>query len=228
MRFRNLLLSLLLSAALAPAAVAQVKLEPAGPLKDASAEVGKALATEGHRVVLGNGDTLCEMWLATALPPAPSQDAEHTNYSAKLTPGELVGAIAFPHGAKDFRGQPIKAGTYTLRYELMPNDGNHMGVAPQRDFLLLVAMASDARTAPMNSSELLKASSDAAGSSHPAVFLLLPPKSPTLSPPKAAGEKDGPPNGGASAYESPEGFVVFAGKAGGVGLALVVKGQAEQ
>ena len=172
--------------------------------------------------------------LATSAPRPSTHEAE-TYYAFALAPGEFVGVISFPHGAKDFRGQAIKAGTYSLRYELMPNDGNHMGVAPERDFLLLVPLANETSTATITSGALLTASSAAAGTSHPAVFLLLAPleveKTPTpstssgqaLSPPNSGGDK-----GGATAYESPEGYVVFAGKAGNLELALVVKGQAEQ
>jgi hypothetical protein len=234
MRFRNLLFCLLLLTAVGIAAAAQVKLEIAGPLKDsgASPEIVKALAPEGHRVVLGNGNALCEVWLVT-LPPAPPQDkdTEHTNYSGVFATGALVGVISFPEGAKDFRGQAIKPGAYPLRYAVMPNDGAHMGAAPQRDFLLLSPLASDTRTAVKPQAELIKASSAAAGTNHPAAFLLLPApevgKTPTpstgSSPPKPPGNKDG-----ATAYQSPEGYVVLAGEAGGVPLALVVKGQAEQ
>lgn len=244
MRKHNLVLWLLFLAAI-PIAAAQVKLEPAGPLTDASPEIVKAVAPEGQRVVLRNGQVLCEIWLVTS-PPAPAKlkDTEHTNYSGALAPGEFVGVIRFPQGATDFRGQAIKPGAYSLRYELMANDGNHMGVAPERDFLLLVPLANETGTAMMTWGGLLTASSAASGTSHPAVFLLLAPravrKTPTLSPANPAGDMGGPTTGGdkggptsrnrggPSVYESLEGYVVFAGKAGNVSLALVVKGQAEQ
>jgi hypothetical protein len=208
-----------------------VKLETAGPLKDsaASPDIVKALAPEGHRVVLGNGNALCEVWLVT-LPPAPpkDKDTEHTNYSGVFATGALLGVISFPQGAKDFRGQAIKPGAYTLRYAVMPNDGAHMGAAPQRDFLLLSPLANDTRMAAVPQAELLKASSAASGTNHPAAFLLLPADNPTLSSPKSDGDKGGATTRKATAYETPEGYVVFGGEAGGVPLALVVKGQAEQ
>jgi hypothetical protein len=244
MRIRTLLLFLLLVCALSAVAAAQVKLESAGPLKDAavSPEIARALAPEGQRVVLRNGETLCDIWLATSV-PRPATRSEETRYAFELAPGEFVGVISFPHGATDFRGQAIKAGTYSLRYELMPNDGNHMGVAPERDFLLLVPLANETSTATLTSGALLTASSAASGSSHPAVFMLMAPrevgKTPTpstssgqaLSPPNSGGNKGGPTSrdkGGPAVYESPEGYVVFTGKAGNISLALVVKGQAEQ
>ncbi len=194
-------------------AAAQVKLESAGPLKDeaASPEIRNALQTEGHRVVLSNGTPLCEIWLVTSL-PSPEPRGSETTLSYHLAPGEFVGVISFPHGAKDFRGQVIKAGTYTLRYDLMPDDGNHLGVAPERDFLLLVPLAKDTTIANMTPGALLAASTAASGTSHPAVFFLSgPPKRPLPA-----------------AYEDAAGHVRFAGKAGTLDLSLVVKGQAEQ
>jgi hypothetical protein len=199
-------------------------------LKDAAAspEMVKALATDGHRVVLASGTPLCEVWLMTSLPPAPKdKDAEHTSYSGLLGTGALVGVISFPNGAKDFRGQAIKPGAYSLRYAVMPTDGAHMGAAPQRDFLLAVPLAMESDPTLLRPTagrdkdgppsiplaDLLKASSAAAGTNHPAVFLLLPTETKGDLP---------------RAYENPDGYVVFAGKAGGVSLALVVKGQAEQ
>lgn len=240
MRIRSCLLSLFLLAGISVAAAAQVRLETAGPPKDASAEIAQALPAQGERVVLANGNPLCEIWLAGSLPGAPGKDkdTEHTNYSGALAPGEFLGVISFPNGAKDFRGQAIKAGAYTLRYMIMPNDGAHMGAAPERDFLLLAPPASDASRATMTTAKLLQASTTVSGTSHPAVFMLIAvreagkavEKTPSTSsgqavPPPAGGDKGG---GTASVYESPEGYVVFAGKAGSVPVALVVKGQAEQ
>ena len=195
-------------------AAAQVKLEPAGALQDPSAApaIVKAVAPQGERVLLANGNPLCEIWLVSSAPERPAQDTEHTPYSGAFRPGAFLGVIRFPQRGRDFRGQPIKAGAYTLRYQTMPNDGNHMGVAPQRDFLLLLPLTRDTQTATISSAGLLNASASVSGTPHPAVFMLLP-----------AQKGDLP-----RVYESPEGYVVFAGQAGSVPLALVVKGEAEQ
>ena len=49
----------------------------------------------------------------------------------------------FPKGMSDYRGQAIPPGSYTLRYAMLPQDGNHMGVAPNPDFLLAIPAAID-------------------------------------------------------------------------------------
>ncbi len=53
--------------------------------------------------------------------------------------------VRFPQGMSDYRGQSLPPGVYTLRYQLLPQDGNHMGVAPNPDFLLASPAASDSR-----------------------------------------------------------------------------------
>src|SRR5258708_3569056 len=86
----------------------------------------------------------------------------------ELAESTLVGVVHFPQPAADFRGQRIRAGFYTLRYELIPNDGNHLGVAPNRDFLLLVLAASDADpNAKFKFEELVALSRGATGTKHP-------------------------------------------------------------
>jgi hypothetical protein len=197
---------------------AQVKLVEVGPLAEAAvpAAVGDALQTSGYRVVRSDGKARCEIWLRKSLPAASGKVAEGANYP-ELAAAEFVGVISFPNGGKDYRGQPIKTGVYGLRYELLPNDGNHMGVAPARDFLLLTPLAADPDPdARYTYEQLVALSRRAAGSNHPAVFSMVVPE----------GALPG-------AYTSGEGYEVFAAKlklASGRELpfALVVKGQAEQ
>jgi len=65
-----------------------------------------------------------------------------------------------------------------MRYALLPNDGNHLGVAPTRDFVLLVPVASDPDPArALSEAELIRLSLQASGTSHPAVFSMAPPSS---------------------------------------------------
>jgi hypothetical protein len=198
--------------------IAQVKLEKAGALTDAAAPaaVRDALEDAGYRVLRADGTPRCEIWLRKSLPAASGKAVQGANYP-ELAEAEFVGVISFPSGGKDYRGQPIKAGIYGLRYELLPNDGNHMGVAPARDFLLLTPLAADPDpSAHYTYEQLMVLSRRAAGSNHPAVFSMVEPEG-TLP----------------GAYTSGEGYEVFAAKlklAAGRELpfALVVKGQAEQ
>jgi hypothetical protein len=62
---------------------------------------------------------------------------------------------------------------YTLRYQLLPQDGNHMGVAPNPDFLLASPVAADSR--PEQSyvyRKLVALSARSTGTNHPAVIAL--------------------------------------------------------
>ncbi|MBZ5570109.1 MAG: hypothetical protein LAN64_19995 [Acidobacteriia bacterium] len=255
MRIRNLpvlfLLPLLVLSSLL--AAAQVKLEKIGPPSDAAvpAAVRSALDPSGAKLVRADGSVLCEIWLRqTPLPAGKAAAAKGTTYP-ELAPGMFVGLISFPNGGKDFRGQPVK-GYFTMRYALLPEDGNHLGVAPTRDFVLLSRASDDSDpSAPYDFAQLVKLSAQAAGTNHPAAFLLLAPdNTPTPSTslragsiaPKAGGDKGGPPTGGDKGgppateprtYQNADSYQVFAGsvkteRGESVLIALVVKGQAEQ
>jgi hypothetical protein len=65
-----------------------------------------------------------------------------------------------------------------MRYDLLPGDGNHMGVAPDRDFLLLVPAGDDPGPAgALPYARLVKLSAAAAGTNHPLVLSMVAPAS---------------------------------------------------
>jgi hypothetical protein len=127
------------------------KIEPLGPLTEpkASDAVRKALDTKGYRAVLADGSVACEIWLRQSVPARASKEDVPGAIYPELAESTLVGVISFPQATTDYRGQAVRAGTYTLRYELIPDDGNHLGVAPNRDFLLLMPATSDEDPAAM-------------------------------------------------------------------------------
>ena len=95
-----------------------------------------------------------------------------------FTSGQLLGAARLPTAgaALDFRGQELAAGVYTLRYGLQPQDGNHLGSSDTSDFGLACPAATDKDPAPVSKApDLFKLSAKAAGSAHPAIFLMVPP-----------------------------------------------------
>jgi hypothetical protein len=60
---------------------------------------------------------------------------------------------------------------YTLRYGIMPVNGDHQGAAPQRDFLLLTPAAADQDlSSTPNFDALVAMSRKASGTPHPAVL----------------------------------------------------------
>jgi hypothetical protein len=158
--------------------------ETVGPLKDSSVPdaVRQTLDSKGYRLVLDDEAPL-ELWLRKSIPSQAKKDSPDVIYT-ELPESTLVGVLHFTKPGSDFRGQQVPAGSYTLRYALIPNDGNHLGVAPNRDFLLLIPAQSDTDpNANFKFEQLVELSRKATGTRHPGPLSLVPPtgKEPTLS-----------------------------------------------
>jgi hypothetical protein len=97
-----------------------------------------------------------------------------------LADGELLGVLQFRSEGHDYRDQPIAKGAYTMRYGLQPVNGDHLGVSAYRDYALLLPASKDKSLAAPARKQLEERSAESAGTSHPAVFLLL------SAPPEAA------------------------------------------
>jgi len=212
---RNTALILLLSSV----ALFAQKLEKLPALSDASVPkaVTAELQPEGARVLTASGDPLAEIWLRKSVPAAAAGTADEGSAYPQLGPSTFVGVVGFPKGSKDYRGHAIKPGFYTMRHEVMPSDGNHLGAAPNPDMVLLAPVADDPDpNAAFNLKEMVALSGKASGIKHAAVYELLVPES-----------------AGPRAYESADGYIVYSGtiKASDgkpFAVDLVVKGQAEQ
>src|ERR1051326_8818213 len=150
----------------------------AAPLPTSS-DLPQALTTvlqpQGQRLLDAKGNTVCEIWFRKSTPAQAAAASGGYVLYGTLSAGEFVGVLHFPNAGSDFRGQPIKAAYYTMRYALIPQDGNHMGVSPNRDFILLSPAAADADPAKtLAFNDLLKLSRQASGTTHPAVIGLAP------------------------------------------------------
>ncbi len=138
-----------------------------------STAIWDVLDTKGYHLTLDDGSAVCDLWLRKSLPNSGAKEVEGVLFP-EIAPSTLVGVISFPKATTDFRGQPIKPGFYNLRYELLPNDGNHLGVAPTRDFVLLIPSAEDSDPgAQFKFDELVKLSRKATGTNHPAPLSLV-------------------------------------------------------
>jgi hypothetical protein len=160
---------LLLSIVAGPGAAAQ-KVERIGGPAGVSDALQKSVEGKGYRVSL-DGGWAAEFWFTKDLKTGKN-DTPGALYP-ELTNGEFIGVVNLSHAMTDYRGQNIPAGTYTLRYQTLPQDGNHMGVAPNPDFLLAIPAASDSSpdaTYPYKKLVILSAKST--GTSHPAVLAL--------------------------------------------------------
>ena len=131
----------------------------------------------------------------------------------------IVGVVVITKQTKDYRGQQLKPGAYTMRYALHPIDGNHMGISPNRDFLLLTPVSVDVdANARFTFVELTKMSTKTNGTNHAA----------PLSLPSAEAQKDYP-----AVTEDDCGHITLTAKiktqsGAAMLIAIIVKGTAEQ
>lgn len=219
-------IGLLLAAQLAIAASAWgqggYKVEPVA--LPAGGDVPPALAAllqpQGARVLDSSGATVCEIWLSNAIPLAASANSSPDVMYGTVGVGTLVGLLHFPAKGSDFRGQAIKPGFYTLRYGLTPQDGNHMGVNPTRDFLLMCPVAQDTNlTALLSFQDMVKLSKAASGTNHPGILTMDPPGNGTT----ATLVQD---DQGHTVLQAPAQGKTAAGAAQALNLAIVVVGVA--
>ncbi|MBI3667442.1 MAG: hypothetical protein HY236_14655 [Acidobacteria bacterium] len=166
-------------------ALAQYTVEPNG-LCDAegvSAGMKAALEAGGYRVKDGSGAPFVEVWLRKAVPTEKPADPPRGSDFPDLPMNTLVGVIRYVKAGADYRGQPIKPGVYTLRFSLHPEDGNHQGVAPRRDFFLLSPVTIDPDpAAKLTFDAVVGMSRKASGTTHPSTLFLLLPDSGTKYP----------------------------------------------
>ena len=196
------------------------KVETIGALTDQSASesLRTALATNGYRIILGDGATVCDIWLRKAIPTQASTDLPGVMLT-EVAESTLVGVISFPKDTKDYRGQTLKAGIYTMRYALHPVDGDHLGISVYRDFFLLIPVGDDKDPdAKFKFEDLTNMSKKVSGTNHPAPLDVVYPEGPEAAPKVVTNELD---------------HTIFVAKlktqAGAdMPLALVVKGVAEQ
>lgn len=126
--------------------------------------------------------------------------------------GAFLGVLEFPERGSDFREQSVPPGVYTIRFGLHPEDGNHMGVAPSRDFALLSPVDQDLEIATNFDFDGIVELSAKVGNPHPTVARLELP------------EGDEGPNLWENDYEQ---WVLDLPVAGTV-LGIVVDGHAEE
>jgi hypothetical protein len=149
------------------------KVEQAGAFGDpgASDALKKVLDVKGWHLSLADGG-YCDVWLRSSI-AAGKTDQPGAVYSS-LGESTLIGVILFAKPTTDFRGQSVKPGSYTLRYALHPADGNHMGISPIRDFLIMLPVAMDPNPdASIKFEEMTRISTKVTGTNHPGVLSLV-------------------------------------------------------
>lgn len=176
MRRTPRILTCILAAALTAAASAQkYSAERGAPLPaDVPAATAGIVSAEGVTVAAGDAAVL-RFWARSV----PFEGASASGFGVRfdnIPEGALLGVLEFPAQGSDFREQSVPPGVYTLRFGLHPEDGNHMGVAPSRDFGLLAPVAEDTDVTANFDFDAAVALSAKVGNPHPTVARLQLPE----------------------------------------------------
>jgi hypothetical protein len=178
---------------------------------DVPAAIQSTLDTQGVRVTNAQGAIVCEVWLRKPLPASANPNSSSDVVFGTLPEGAMVGVVHFPNPTTDFRSQNIKAGFYTLRYALIPQDGNHMGVNPTRDAFVMAPIAADSDPGKvLKFDDLVKLSTQASGTPHPGFLVGAAPSGSTFPSVSKddAGNWDLQIKGHGSSGDLPLGFTV--------------------
>ncbi|MDB5308056.1 MAG: hypothetical protein JWO38_2258 [Gemmataceae bacterium] len=161
-----------LSAAEPSFAAKYEKLDPPAAVAE---PVRQLLAAEAL-VVRGEKDAaVMRVWFRAVIPAKATDEQVKNGLTYREIPeGAVVGVIEFPHPFTDYRRQEIPAGTYTLRFAVQPDIGDHTGTAPHPEFCLMSSAAKDTSADPVEKKDLIKLSSEVNDGKHPAVLLLFP------------------------------------------------------
>jgi hypothetical protein len=172
------LLALFVSLA-APTVAQDLSVKPGGAsIPSELAEPVRAALAERSTTV-ARGDATIEIWWARQLPTKAGAAGASPTW-ASIADGALVGAMRLDKPLPDIRGLSIKPGVYTLRFALQPQDGDHMGVSPFREFLLVAQAALDQAVDPLGYKGAVSLAKKTGSKSHPASL--------SLDPPAASGE----------------------------------------
>lgn len=157
-----------------PSLAAAYKVEKTGTcaLPEVADAIKATLNPEGMAVSRDSG-ILFEVWMRNGIPLQAGASAG--DYSG-LANGTFVGVIRYVEPGIDYKGHAIRTGVFLMRFQNIPQDGNHMGVSPSPEFFLLTSSEADKDPATVPTFDALMAlCRKASGSNHPhALYLTMP------------------------------------------------------
>ena len=144
-------------------------LSSSGPPDELAPAIKTQVQTTGAKVIVG--DATLEIWWANgvaATAPGPGW--------SNVESGTLVGLMRVTGSFKEIRGKVVKPGVYTLRYGQQPQNGDHLGISPFREFLLISPAAIDKDPTILGFDGVVALSKEVIGTAHPASLSLDPPE----------------------------------------------------
>jgi len=147
--------------------------EKAAP-KEISESIRAVLQPQAIQLLQGEKPVL-EIWLRNEVPlkAKPASANEALNSIAETA---LVGVVAVNDASlHDYKDNEISKGVYTARFEMQPQNGDHLGTAEFDSFVLLTDATNDKELNGLNNYKTLtKASGKSTSSGHPVVVSLRP------------------------------------------------------
>ena len=135
-----------------------------------AAPVGAVLAPEV--VTITAGTAKLEFWWVRSL---TLKAGAKTPAWSHVADGTLVGALRLTSAWTDIRGYTVRPGVYTLRFALQPQNGDHMGISPNREFLLPGPASDDSSTDSVGYDGAVLLARKTSRRAHPAAISLDPP-----------------------------------------------------
>ena len=198
-----------------------IKTAKEAPPSQLKGDIAKLLGPEAIELQDNAGNKICEIWLRKEVPAdATAEQLKNGLSFREFKETTIVGAIRFDKDWSDIRKQRIKAGVYTMRLGFQPENGDHAGVSPSKDFVLLVSAAKDTSTATMEPMKLAEMSMKSIDTGHPAALMLFQNSKVPARPQLAMME-------GKYWVVSMRLPVLAAGKKANLGVGLTVVGSAE-
>ncbi|HEY0457444.1 MAG TPA: hypothetical protein VGE41_13820 [Verrucomicrobiae bacterium] len=142
--------------------------------KQLGESIGAVLQPKAIQLLKGSEPAL-EIWLRSDV-PLKSKPASPGDALGAIAETTLVGAVMVSGpGFRDYKDNEIPKGTYTARFALQPQDGDHLGTAEFNYFLLLISADTDKElTGIKQFKPMTKASGKLTSSGHPVVISLRP------------------------------------------------------
>jgi hypothetical protein len=134
-----------------------------------------AAALSANVVTVTTGTVKLEFWWVKSL--TLRSGASGAPSWGDVPEGSLVGVLRLGSNWTDIRGYTIRPGVYTLRFALQPQNGDHMGISPNREFLLPVPAADDATPDPVGFNAVVALARKSSRRAHPASISIDPPSS---------------------------------------------------
>jgi len=118
---------------------------------------------------------ILEAWFRQEI-PLKSKPSSGSEALTAVPETALLGVVTIQDkGLQDYKGNDIPAGTYTARFGLQPQDGDHLGTAEFNTFLVLIPADSDKELGGIDKFRpMVKASGKVTPSGHPAILSLRP------------------------------------------------------